>query len=139
VGFPGETEEEFEDTYQFLETQSWSRIHVFPYSIRPGTTAAKIENPIPQKTISYRARKLRELSLQRQRAEAERQVGLTKEALILENPTHGAQGLTRDYWPVFIANFEHKAHQNREIQVKITGSLPFKNGESILTGTTVAN
>lgn len=55
VGFPGETEEEFEETLEFVKTIKFSKIHVFKYSIREGTPAAKYENQIDGLIKSYRS------------------------------------------------------------------------------------
>ncbi|TLG76565.1 tRNA (N(6)-L-threonylcarbamoyladenosine(37)-C(2))-methylthiotransferase MtaB [Culicoidibacter larvae] len=48
VGFPGETEKEFLETYEFCKEMQFSEMHVFPYSIRNGTPAAKMENQVPE-------------------------------------------------------------------------------------------
>jgi threonylcarbamoyladenosine tRNA methylthiotransferase MtaB len=58
VGFPGETEEEFENTMKFVEEIGFSQIHVFKYSPRKGTPAAKYENQIPSKIKNTRSEKL---------------------------------------------------------------------------------
>jgi threonylcarbamoyladenosine tRNA methylthiotransferase MtaB len=135
AGFPGESDSDFEDTYQFLEREpSWTRMHVFPYSIRPGTTASKSLNQVSSNVIHSRARRLRELSLGRQALKATQQIGQVKKVLILEKPTHGAQSLSRDYWPVRIdSGFDFEGLINQEIEVQITGILPLKNSEQILT------
>lgn len=61
VGFPGETEEEFNETYDFVKDIKFSRIHVFKYSPRKGTPAAKYEEQIHGNTKNYRSEKLIEL------------------------------------------------------------------------------
>lgn len=61
VGFPGETEEEFQETLDFVKTVRLSRIHVFPYSRRKGTLADKMEDQIPEEIKHERARKLIEI------------------------------------------------------------------------------
>jgi threonylcarbamoyladenosine tRNA methylthiotransferase MtaB len=58
VGFPGETEEEFEETYAFAEKIGFSKIHVFQYSPRAGTPAASFENQVPAECKEQRSRKL---------------------------------------------------------------------------------
>lgn len=100
VGFPGESDVEFEETFQRLESLPWTRIHVFPYSERPGTFANRIEPKVPQHKIVQRAARLRELSADRYAEEALKQVGTIKEALVLKSPAKGGQGITQDYWPV---------------------------------------
>lgn len=62
VGFPGETKEEFEKTYEFLKKIKFYKTHVFPYSPRKGTIAAKMPNQITGDIKSKRSKKLLELS-----------------------------------------------------------------------------
>ncbi|MDD2495852.1 MAG: tRNA (N(6)-L-threonylcarbamoyladenosine(37)-C(2))-methylthiotransferase MtaB, partial [Tissierellia bacterium] len=61
VGFPGETDEEFNETYEFVKEIKFSRIHVFKYSIREGTKAAEMENQVDNKIKSQRSKLLIEL------------------------------------------------------------------------------
>lgn len=121
AGFPGETEEEFEDTYRALAEASWNRIHVFPYSERKGTRAEIMEGAVPWADRKRRAAKLRELSLARYQATALRQVGSTKQGLPLLK-TGRADGtltfLTRDYWNVEVENVP--ARPDREQRLRIT-------------------
>ena len=141
AGFPGETDEDFTDTLEFLRSQKiWTRIHVFPYSVRPGTSAAKAPEHVPTKEIQRRAKLLRELSLERQREKALQCKGQQKKVLILDKESYAAHGLSHDYWPVRIENtgFEQSLWRNKELVVNITGSTPMKNSEQILTGS-VAN
>ncbi len=140
VGFPGETEGEFDDTHNFLRNHNqWTRIHVFPYSKRPGTLAIKRLDHLSPNVISARAKKLRELSLQRQFEKAKSQLGLFKSALVLEKLSYGAQSLSSDYWPIKIEDLSQKNFINQEVRVEITGYLPLKNGEQILQGTIAKN
>ncbi len=62
VGFPGETDEEFETTYRFLEEISFAKMHVFKYSARKGTPAASFREQIPPEIKEVRSRRLIELS-----------------------------------------------------------------------------
>ena len=62
VGFPGETEEEFETTYNFIKDLNLTQLHVFPYSVRQGTLAAKMPNQISPKIKKERVKKLIDLS-----------------------------------------------------------------------------
>ncbi len=62
TGFPGETEEEFMDTYHFIEEVGFMRIHAFPYSERPFTMASKLSGSVPVRTRMDRVKKLIELS-----------------------------------------------------------------------------
>lgn len=67
TGFPGETREDFEGTQNFIRQASFSRLHVFKYSIRESTAAASFENHIPPGVISERARLLKGLDAELQR------------------------------------------------------------------------
>lgn len=62
VGFPGETENDFEDTLKLITEAKFLKVHVFPYSRRPGTLADKMENQISKNTKSERIKKIIELS-----------------------------------------------------------------------------
>lgn len=62
VGFPGETEEQFENGYRFVEELNMVRLHVFPYSKRTGTPAARMPDQVPEEVKHERVRKLIELS-----------------------------------------------------------------------------
>lgn len=62
VGFPNESEDDFNDTYEFIKKVNFSKIHVFPYSRRKGTKADLMENQIPEQVKKERVRKILELS-----------------------------------------------------------------------------
>ncbi|WP_257346060.1 tRNA (N(6)-L-threonylcarbamoyladenosine(37)-C(2))-methylthiotransferase MtaB [Pseudalkalibacillus decolorationis] len=64
VGFPGETEEEFMETYNFIKDHQFSELHVFPFSKRTGTPAAKMEEQVPEDIKNKRVHRLIELSNQ---------------------------------------------------------------------------
>ena len=68
VGFPGETEEEFMKTYQFLNALDVAYLHVFPYSERPNTTAKKMKDRVPQFMRNQRVEMLRILSEKKKQA-----------------------------------------------------------------------
>jgi threonylcarbamoyladenosine tRNA methylthiotransferase MtaB len=68
VGFPGEDEDAFCESYQFVERIGFAKLHVFPYSPRPGTPATKLPHQVPRQVRDERARRMRELgALQRRR------------------------------------------------------------------------
>ncbi len=62
VGFPGETEEEFMETYNFVKEHKFSELHVFPYSKRTGTPAARMEDQVDEEVKNKRVHRLIELS-----------------------------------------------------------------------------
>lgn len=82
VGFPGETEEEFETTRRFLSNLPISYLHVFPYSEREGTIASTSEKVVPQSIRRERVRILRELSTRLSRTFSERFIGTTRPVLV---------------------------------------------------------
>jgi threonylcarbamoyladenosine tRNA methylthiotransferase MtaB len=68
VGFPGEDEAAFLESYEFVERIGFAKLHVFPYSPRPDTPATKLPCPVPRQVRKERARRMRDLgALQRQR------------------------------------------------------------------------
>ena len=121
AGFPGETAEEFADTYERLAKLPWSRLHVFPYSERPGTKAIALENSVPREQRSLRAQRLRDLSTERFTRLATAQIGQEKAALVLKTSGTASDTLTRDYWPVKLEVSDQVADlKGREIRVRIT-------------------
>jgi threonylcarbamoyladenosine tRNA methylthiotransferase MtaB len=61
VGFPGETDDDFNATYRLIEESPLTYLHVFPYSARPGTVAADLANPVPDHVARFRGKTLRNL------------------------------------------------------------------------------
>ena len=120
TGFPGETEELFTETYENLKAWPWTRIHVFPYSQRPGTRATRIKPPIPWPVRKQRARILRQLSQQRYDDRAKKQVGEKKEVLLLEEKGNFIRALSRDYWDVLLKSKEDLKKGDLRV-VKISG------------------
>lgn len=134
AGFPSETDEQFENTYKCLAETPWTRLHVFPYSERSGTRAAMMTQ-VPFHVRKERAARLRELSLHRFQSEALKQVGNAHQTLILNKPSRGAEGLTRNYWPVRLnlSQQQLESFAGLEIHVRITGAN-FDTGEGQLEG-----
>ncbi len=98
VGFPGETENDFNDTYQFLESLNISFLHVFSYSVRPGTPAEKMSGKVSGKEIKSRSEKLHRLSDLKHKAFYKRFAG-TKQKVLFEGAKHGNSmfGFTENY------------------------------------------
>jgi threonylcarbamoyladenosine tRNA methylthiotransferase MtaB len=122
AGFPGETEAQFEETLELLEALPFTYFHVFPYSRRSGTTAAKLSGHLPAAVIKQRAQRLRRLG-QRKRAEFARGlVGREARVLVEEKPATGSGwliGYTRNYQRVEFPG--PPALVNREVDVRIVG------------------
>jgi threonylcarbamoyladenosine tRNA methylthiotransferase MtaB len=81
VGFPGETEEDFKETFNFLKDLDISYLHVFTYSERVNTPAAEMGEPVPMNIRRERNEMLRILSEKKKRAFYEQHLGLTKQVL----------------------------------------------------------
>jgi threonylcarbamoyladenosine tRNA methylthiotransferase MtaB len=94
VGFPGETDQDFEQLTSFLERSPLTHVHVFPYSDRPGTVASALGSKVHGGVIRERARQVREISNQLTRRFRASQVGTTHRALTLED---GSLAVTGNY------------------------------------------
>jgi threonylcarbamoyladenosine tRNA methylthiotransferase MtaB len=77
VGFPGETDAAFEESYRFVEALGFARLHVFPFSPRPGTAAERMPDQVPADEKMARSRALRRLGAEQQRAFNQRYLGRT--------------------------------------------------------------
>jgi threonylcarbamoyladenosine tRNA methylthiotransferase MtaB len=96
AGFPGEDDAAFERTVAFLESSPLTYFHVFPYSVRSGTTAAKLDGAVPPATIAARARRLRALG-DRCRADFARRFDGTRAEVLVEVTREAATGALRGY------------------------------------------
>ncbi|WP_299680751.1 tRNA (N(6)-L-threonylcarbamoyladenosine(37)-C(2))-methylthiotransferase MtaB [uncultured Dokdonia sp.] len=98
VGFPGETDEHFLDTYNFLNELEISYLHVFTYSERDNTAAATMEGVVPKNVRSKRSKMLRGLSVKKRRAFYESQLGTQRTVLFEgENKEGYIHGFTENY------------------------------------------
>lgn len=98
VGYPGETDEHFKETYQFLNDLDVSYLHVFPYSERPNTTAYKLKAVVPHKIRTERVQMLRILSEKKRANFYRTQLGKTKPVLFEAEKKDGFMyGFTDNY------------------------------------------
>ena len=98
VGFPGETDEHFLETYNFLNDLDISYLHVFTYSERDNTEAAQMNGVVPKKVCSKRSKMLRGLSAKKRRAFYEEQLNSTRTVLFEgENKEGYIHGFTENY------------------------------------------
>ena len=97
VGFPGETEEEFNKTYEFLKDINFYQMHIFKYSPRKGTKAAVMANQIDGKVKEERSNKLIELSHQNEIKHNEKEIGKELEVLWEEQDGYYIKGHTTNY------------------------------------------
>lgn len=103
VGFPGETEEMFADTLKNAELLGFSRIHVFPYSIRPGTPAATMPDQVPEPIKKERVHRLEQVGEKTAARFRQSAIGEVKEVLIetIDSAEGIADGLTDNYLRVY--------------------------------------
>jgi threonylcarbamoyladenosine tRNA methylthiotransferase MtaB len=118
VGFPGETEEEFEQTYQFLQKLRLSGIHIFPYSIRPQTEAATMPHQVEKEVKSARLARLEDLKAQMWRDIAQEQIGTIHSVLFEQWDGVRAYGHTEHFLQVAIES--ELPLDNRIASVRIT-------------------
>ena len=97
VGFPQETQEEFEKTYQYLQEIKFYKMHIFKYSPRKGTKAAQIEGQVDGKIKEARSKKLIELSEKNEKEYHESCLGKEVEVLWEEEKNGYYQGHTKNY------------------------------------------
>ena len=118
TGFPGETEEEFEETKATCRAAGFSRMHVFPYSEREGTKAAQMEGSVPRAVREARARELIALGQEMEREALLAHVGKTDEVLVEEiDGQDDGLGYTGGYLRVRVP----KAAPGQIVRVRITG------------------
>jgi threonylcarbamoyladenosine tRNA methylthiotransferase MtaB len=120
VGFPGESDAAFENTYRLVEQLPLSYLHVFPFSARPGTPAAGYQDHIAPQTIKERCRRMRCLGRQKKEAFLRKFIGRTYPVLI-ENKRDKASGLLRGLTTNYIAVLLEgpDTYKNKVVDTKI--------------------
>ncbi len=126
VGFPGETEEEFAQTREFLEKVRFYEMHVFKYSRREGTAAARMPDQVPERVRTARSNELLAME-RRQSAEFRRKyIGREAEVLLEETAEIGGSlwsiGHTKDYVKVAV-KAEEPYRLNTVVKVRVKGFL----------------
>lgn len=121
VGFPGETEEEFEESKAFVDKVNFYETHIFKYSKREGTRAAVMENQVPEQIKAERSAQLIELGAKKQEAYEKEMVGKDVEILV-EEPAQidGKEvqvGHTKEYLKVALESDENL--QNQIVKMRI--------------------
>ncbi|TLS39353.1 tRNA (N(6)-L-threonylcarbamoyladenosine(37)-C(2))-methylthiotransferase MtaB [Pseudalkalibacillus caeni] len=144
VGFPGETEEEFQETYDFVAKHKFSELHVFPFSKRTGTPAARMEDQVDEDVKNERVHRLIELSNQLAKQYAsdyENEVlEVIPEEQYKEDPDSGLYvGYTDNYMKVKFQATEDMI--GKIVKVKITkAGYPYSEGQFVrVMGDTIEN
>ena len=134
TGFPGETEEEFEESLAFVDSIHFYETHIFPYSRREGTRAARMEGQVEESVKKERSRRMILLGERHRREYMEQFPGTVREVLFEELQTIEGNtfwvGHTMEYLKVAAVGRANQSLENRRIPVKITGFA----GEEALTG-----
>ena len=121
TGFPGESEKQFENTLNFIEALPLSYLHVFPFSPRPGTTAAMFASRIQGRELKRRAAALQALARRKKRAFQEKFLGKRLEVLIQTEIQPGLwDGLSNNYMRVLFPTGEG-SFPGKLMWVKVTG------------------
>ena len=119
VGFPGETEEEFQQTLDFIQKCAFSAMHIFPYSKRPGTPAAKLPGQVLNAVKEERAHRAAQIARTMQDAYLDSWVGETVPVLFEEEREGLWRGHTTRYCEVTVQSAQPLHNQLR--QVRLTG------------------
>ena len=117
VGFPGETEEEFNKTYEFLKEIKFYKMHVFKYSPRNGTVAAKMPNQIDGNIKEERSNKLIELSDENEKEYNQKYIGKEVEVLLEEREGEYLKGHTTNYMVVKMKTNENLENTIQKVVV----------------------
>ena len=127
VGFPGETEADFDVTCNFVKQCGFAKMHIFPYSKRKGTPAAARQDQIPENVKKQRAEKLAEIDRGMQQAHFAQNVGtnhavLVEQPVITEKKANGfVEGLTENYIRVELPGSAEIC--GKVVEIKITEAL----------------
>ncbi len=120
VGFPGETEDDFQRSLEFIESLPVTYLHVFPYSTRRGTPAASLSGQVASKMKKERAKKMRELGARKKKEFYRSFIGRQVHVLVeqaVDQTTGAHKGYSRNYLPVLVQAGENQV--NREVQVSL--------------------
>ncbi len=129
VGFPGETDDDFRETYRFLKAMPFAYFHVFSYSARDHAPSRKLGNAVPREVIQERSRLLRELSARKRRLFHQRFVGKSVSVLFEQQKNGIWEGLTPHYIRVRVKHPENLKNQIRMVRItevndhQVTGEL----------------
>lgn len=118
AGFVGETEEDFLTTVENLKKSKLSQIHTFPYSIRKGTIAEKMEGHLPDKIKDERATIIKKISAEKYQEFVNSNIGKEAEVLIEKRPDKSGKfkGVTRNYLTVLLDDGEFNTLKNVVIE-----------------------
>ena len=118
VGFPGETEEEFNETYEFLSKIKFYKMHVFKYSVRKGTKAAEMENQIAPEKKEERSNKLLKLSDENEKEYLKLNINKDVKVLFEEKHDNYWKGHTSNYLVVKVETDEDLTNKIENVKIE---------------------
>ena len=124
VGFPGESDEQFESSLTYFASLPLTYFHVFPYSSRRGTAASISPDPVPIPIKKARAQRMRQLGVQKKEQFYQTFRGRRMQVLIeekIDRGSGGRRGYTRNYLPIIVSGGNHRV--NEEVDVQIDGFI----------------
>ena len=131
VGFPGENEDEFDQTVKFVEEISFAKIHIFPYSPRKGTKAAQMKEQIPGNIKTQRCKILEKVEQASRSAFAQTFVGQTVTVLVEQQKGEFWEGYTENYLPVHIQSDEDLTGKIVTVKISHTdGNTLYSKGDT---------
>lgn len=117
VGFPGENDQDFENTCRFVEEQGFSRVHVFRFSPRSGTPAATMPGKVTKKIQEERSRRIQEIALNSATSFSRLFLGKNVEVLFEEKTAEGWMGLSGEYLRVIVDTAEDLKNKLQTVMV----------------------
>ena len=132
VGFPGETEEEFQQTLEAVREFNFTHVHTFKYSVRKGTRAERLENHVPEKVKTERSFQVRKVSEENKKLYLNSFIGKSQEVLVEKIALGIANGYGQHYIPVhFKASGvqRNSVHSVRLTELRGTGENLYLFGE----------
>ena len=123
VGFPGETDDEFNRTMDFIRIAEFSDMHIFPFSPRPGTKAAVMSNQINRTTIKERARSMTKLATEKALDFKKQQLGKTVEVLFEQEKNACMTGYSENYLHIAVEIESQQSQNSRNTTIPQTNSI----------------
>ncbi len=121
VGFPGETDEDFAQTVNFVKEAGFAQTHIFPYSRRENTAADQMPDQVPEFVKTERAKQLHEICNAQRQKFLESQVGTVAEVLFENTVTNlGRKGHSLNYTPVFVDSPQAVRGEIHKVRIKAT-------------------
>ena len=118
VGFPGETDADFEQTVDLAKETGFAKMHIFSFSARQGTAAAGMQDTVDNRVIKKRAEILRDLDIELGANFRQQFIGETA-AILVENSNEQARGRSERYFMVYLGKTQNMLKRNEIMRVKL--------------------